>query len=425
MNKLKFLSFILISILLFTHCNNKINVTDGVTPLNSKETINKPYVILISLDGYRWDYTKRFNPPNISKLIAEGAQAESIIPCFPSKTFPNHYSIATGMYPNNHGLLDNSYFNLNKNATYKTKDREIVEDGSWYGGTPIWVHAAQSGMVTASFFFVGSEADIKGIRPTYYFKYDGSIKNEDRVQQALDWLTMPDGERPHLITMYFSDMDDIGHRVGPNNDDRLREAILELDEDLGILFNGVKNTGLPVNIIIVSDHGMLEIPTDQYIALESIENDEHYLAVSNGAIVHIYPKNENDIEKIFLELKSKENHFTVYKTEDTPQFEINPTNKNWGGILVVPDKGWYFTSQRNIGFKKTKNIEFSGEHGFDPEFKELQGIFYANGPSIKNGIEIPSVKNIHVYPLICEILGLKIPKEIDGKLEVLESILDK
>ena len=405
-------------------CNKKIKTNGNTVTINSKKAQKKSYVILISLDGYRWDYTQRFNPPNISKFIGEGVQAESMIPCFPSKTFPNHYSVATGMYPNNHGLLDNAYYNKEKKQQYKTSNREVVEDGSWYDGTPIWVLAAKSEMVTASFFFVGSEADVQGIRPTYYYRYDGSIKNEERVEQAIKWLEMPEEKRPHLITMYFSDMDDRGHRVGPNNDEKLKEALFDLDKHLGDLFNGVKKTGLPVNIIIVSDHGMYEIPTEQYIAIESIENDELYKTVNNGAIVHIYPNNLSDTTKILNQLKGKENKFNVYKTMDTPFFEIKPTNKNWGEIQVVPNLGWYFTKQRNIGFKKAKNIKINGEHGLDVNIKDLHAIFYANGPAFKKGYSRPSVKNIHAYPIICEILDLEIPQNIDGKLSELKDVLN-
>ena len=404
-------------------CNKKTNMLRGHIFKNSKTALAQPYLILISLDGFRWDYVERFQPPNLLKFINKGVQAESLIPCFPSKTFPNHYSVATGMYPDHHGLVDNSFYNFDKKEIYKISNRQIVQDGTWYGGTPIWVQAAKSGMVTASYFFVGSEADVQGIRPSYYYNFDRNVPNKERVQQALDWLKMPAKKRPHLITMYFSDMDDMGHSFGPNNDAKLKDALFSLDTVLGDLFNGVKRLGLPVNIIIVSDHGMLEVPTENYMPNESIENEELYHIISNGAIVHVYPKDISQTDSIYDYLKSKENHFKAYKTADTPQFEIVPKNKNWGSVQVVPDKGWYFTSQRNIGFKKGRNKKINGEHGFDSNYKELHGILYANGPAFKNGHVVPSVKNIHIYPVMCEILGLDIPKDIDGELKILKGAL--
>ena len=402
-----------------------MNLVDSKVMLNSKSTLKKPYLILISLDGFRWDYVDRFKPPYLSEFINEGVKAESLIPSFPSKTFPNHYTIATGMYPENHGLLGNYFYSYEKDDNYTLRDRSIVEDGSWYGGTPIWVQAAKSGMVTASYFFVGSEADVQGIRPTYYHNYDGSVKNQDRVDQALEWLELPAEKRPHLLTMYFSDMDDVGHRVGPNEDEALKKKLLDLDLVLGDLFKRVKATGLSVNFIIVSDHGMKNVSLDNYIPIESIENDDLYLTVNNGALVNIHPKDKTQMDAIFHDLQSKENHFKVYKTENTPYFEYVPKNENWGSIQILPDNDHYFVSQRTIGFNKKSSRKVFGQHGFDTNLKEMHGIFYANGPALKVGYTTSSVKNIHIYPLMCEILGLKIPTDIDGELIKLRGVLNE
>ncbi|MEO1260740.1 MAG: ectonucleotide pyrophosphatase/phosphodiesterase [Bacteroidota bacterium] len=417
------LFLIFFAVLFLFSCTEKTNVKLGASSLNQKENFEKPYLVLISLDGYRWDYTKRFQPPNILKFIEEGVEAESMLPCFPSKTFPNHYSIATGMYPNNHKLVDNSFFNYEKNEVYRIRDREKVEDGTWYGGTPIWVQATNSGMVTASYFFVGSEADVQGVRPNYYYTYDGSVKNSERVAQVLKWLKMPPKKRPHFIATYFSDMDDIGHRAGPNNDAELKAKILALDHDLGVLFSEIKKIGLPVNIMIVSDHGMYEISTEKYMPIEYVENEELFKAVNNGAIVHIYPNDSSEIDSVYNYLKNKEKNFKVYKTENTPQFEIKIDNKDYGAIQIIPDVGWYFTSQRNIGFKKRMNIVNNGEHGLDPDLKEMHAIFYANGPAFKNNFKTKTVKNIHLYPIMCKILEIEIPENIDGELKELEHIL--
>ena len=390
---------------------------------NSPEVLEKPYLILISLDGFRWDYVDRFQPPNLKKFIARGVQAESMIPSYPSKTFPNHYTIATGMYPDHHGLVDNSYFDQKKNTEYSIGNRECVEDGTWYGGTPIWVQAAKSGMVTASFFFVGSEANVQGIRPSYYYRYDGSISNKKRVKQAIDWLKLPEKQRPHLLTMYFSDLDDVGHRQSPNNDEKIREALQKLDASLGRLFDGVEKTGLPVNIIIVSDHGMSPIPVSQLLPIEQVEDGERYRTVNNGALAHLYLKAGVDGEAIYRGLKSKEKNYTVYRTQEVPFFETPPTNPRWGDLLVVPDSGFYFVSRRVMGLRKNAGPTEIGEHGFDPNRREMHSIFYANGPAFKAGLTIGSFKNIHVYPVMCEILGLEIPADVDGKLEVLQGIL--
>lgn len=429
MKNIKFLqklTFLLISLVFLSACSkNNIPQLNGSPAVNSKKALEKPYLIVISLDGFRWDYVQRFKPPHMVKFIEEGMQAEAIIPSFPSKTFPNHYTLVTGMYPDHHGLIGNSFYRPDLDLIYTIGNRERVSDSRFYGGTPIWVEAAKEGMVTASFFFVGSEAAIQGIQPTYYFEYDKSVLKEDRVNQALNWLALPPEKRPHLITMYFEDMDNIGHSKGPNDDQALKAQLLELDKALGDLFEGVKKTGLPVNIIITSDHGMLEVPTEKYLSVDAITNDEDYLTVSNGAIVSIHPKDPAKTEAIFEELKAKEHLYKVYKTIDTPGFEYTPSNSAWGPIQVVPDAGYYFTSSRAIAFKKNNKIQVSGEHGFDPKIKEMNGILYGNGPAFKVGYMAPAVKNIHLYPLMCQILDLDVPKEVDGNIKELIEVLIK
>jgi predicted AlkP superfamily pyrophosphatase or phosphodiesterase len=414
---------LIISTIALSSCKSKTNLTGSTPTINSKASLKKPYLILISLDGFRWDYVEKFNPPHLSDFIKNGASAESLIPSFPSKTFPNHYTIATGMYPDKNGILGNSFYSYEKNLTYSIGNRAMVEDGTFYGGSPIWVQADKADMVSASYFFVGSEADIQGLRPTYFYSYDGHIKNDVRVAQALKWLALPAKKRPHLITLYFSDMDDVGHRYGPNNNEILKKTLFDLDKNLGDLFKGVKATGLPTNIIIVSDHGMTEVPVRNFIPIESIENNDLYLTIDNGAIVNIHPKSNIQIDSIIRYLKQKDNNFRVYKTENTPGFEYTPKNKNWGAIQIIPDFGYYFlTSQGITSRKKYSNTTF-GVHGYDPKYKDMHGIFYANGPAFKNGYVVPSIKNIHIFPLMCKILGLEIPDNIDGKINQLESVL--
>lgn len=415
-----FLSFVFS--LLCTAC--KSSSTTLLSPsVNSTESIQKPYVVLISLDGFRWDYVDRFDPPFLKKFIQNGVKANSLVPSFPSKTFPNHYTIATGMYPDKHGLVGNTFYSHQKDETYRIGNRELVEDGSFYKGTPLWVLAARSGMLSASYFFVGSEANVQGIWPTYYKKYDASIKNEDRVSEVLQWLSLPETKRPHLITMYFSDMDDTGHRFGPNADLALKSALMKLDTNLQSLYEGLQASGLPVNVIIVSDHGMAEVPKERYIPIDPLKNESLYAIVDNGAIINVHLKKNSDEELVLRHLKELEDHFEVYKTSEAPGFEYDPKNPDWGEIQVLPDFGYYFASQDKIDRVVSKSKNPFGVHGYDPKHKEMHGIFYANGPSFRSGIEIASFKNIHIYPLVCEILGLDVPKNIDGKLQVLKETL--
>lgn len=415
---------IIIGINAITSCSPKNNLTGPAETTNSKASIKKPYVLLISLDGFRWDYVERFHPPHLSNFIKNGVQAESLIPSFPSKTFPNHYTIATGMYPDHHGILGNSFYSHKKDLLYTTGNREMVEDGTFYGGTPIWVQADKSGMVSASYFFVGSEASIQGIRPTYHYIYDGSTKNDVRVAQALKWLALPAKNRPHQITLYFSDMDEAGHRYGPDNDEEIKKALFALDNQLGDLFQGTEATKLPINTIIVSDHGMTAIPTTNYIPIESIENDDLYLTINNGSLVSIHPNNDIKTDSVFQYLRQKENQFIVYTTANTPGFEYIPENRDWGPIQVIPDFGYYFSTLQRIATSKKYSGTTVGVHGYDPDYKDMHGIFYANGPAFKKGYIVSAVKNIHIYPLMCKILELPVPDTIDGNLKELESVLN-
>ena len=401
--------FVFLLILTAASCNPSRQLRS-----NAPAQRDKPYVILISFDGFRHDYVERFKPPHLGALIEGGLRAESLIPCFPSKTFPNHYSIATGMRPNQHRLVGNSFYDAEKGQTYAISKREIVQDGSWYGGTPIWVNAEKQGMISASYFFVGSEADIQGVRPTYYFNYDHSVPNSKRVDQMLEWLRLPEKNRPHLITGYFSDMDDAGHRYGPNNDEEIGKAVLRLDEDFGRLFEGVRALGLPVHIILVSDHGMAEVKSDQLLPIEPLESADDYLLVSQGALLHLYLKEGVNADTVCRRLRSlpQSEYYTVWKASEFPHYLGPKPDPRVGDILVAPDFPHYFTYSRAL--VRMRGGEVFGEHGFHPSYKEMHGIFYAWGPSFKAGTVMPSFENIHIYPLICEILGLSVPKGVEG-----------
>ena len=392
---------------------------------NRPDQLEKPYVLLVSLDGFRYDYVERFNPPHLAKFIEEGVQAGSLIPCFPSKTFPNHYSIATGMRPMQHRLIGNEFYDPQKQKIYAISKREVVEDGSWYAGTPIWVNAEKQGMVSASYFFVGSEADVKGVRPSYFYKYDGSVPNDRRVDQVLEWLKLPPLKRPHLITLYFSDMDDFGHLYGPNNDEELRKALLKLDEDLGRLFDGVRRLDLPVNIILVSDHGMTEVNLDQLIPIEPLESDTEYILTSEGALLHLYLKEGVQAETVCQRLRGLKwaDHYSVCKASEFPYYLGPNLDPRVGDILVLPDFPYYFTRARTLGFLKSIGRTVMGEHGYTPAYQDMHGIFYAGGPAFRVGAKVGAVENIHIYPLICEILDLSVPPEVEGTLEVLKPLL--
>jgi predicted AlkP superfamily pyrophosphatase or phosphodiesterase len=397
--------------------------------INSPEHLDKPVVVLIAIDGYRYDYTDRFQPPNLMALYQRGARAQALLPPFPSKTFPSHYTIATGMYPMAHGLINNHYYDASIDRDYSYNNRQVSLDSVWYAGTPIWVNAEKQGMVSASYFFVGTEAPVQGIQPTYYYDYDGTVPNIERVRQVIEWLVWPEEKRPHFITLYFSDVDDAGHRYGAHNDEKLREAIMAVDQVLGTLFNAVKQMQLPVNFVVVSDHGMVDISKERLINLDSLGLPPSWKVINNGALAHIYVPAEQSTKAAWKQLRKLKGPFTVRPIAKT---EYRPgKNKlhlgRLGDFLIEPELGWYLTNTAGLAryerAARTLQTEVFGEHGYSPKYSEMHGIFYAQGPNILEGMEIPAFESIHIYPFICEILGLPVPANVKGQLQVLQPIL--
>jgi predicted AlkP superfamily pyrophosphatase or phosphodiesterase len=255
-------------------CSIPANAEIGSGGVNTPEQRNKPYLILISVDGFRWDYQDLFETPALDRLAARGVRAESLQPVFPTLTFPNHYSIATGLYPANHGIVANDFPDPDSDDWYLHKRAKIVRQSRWYGGEPIWVAAERNGMVSAAFFWIGTEADIEGIRPTYWHKFDDNISGKRRVKQVLKWLQMPVETRPHLIALYFEHVDRITHANGIGSRESVRE-IKRIDRYLGRLMDGIDK--LPhskdVYIILVSDHGQSAYDRDaKILALDKFLN---------------------------------------------------------------------------------------------------------------------------------------------------------
>jgi len=385
-----------------------------------------PYVILVSFDGFRYDYVAKYNLPNFSALIKSGSRAEALIPCFPSKTFPNHYSIVTGLYPGDHGLVDNSFYDPHRNEKFTMANKNCALDSYYYGGTPLWRLAQQQGLKSASYFWVGSEAPIDDHYPDYYFHYADTVANSNRVAQVLQWLKMPEAERPHFITLYFSLIDDAGHTFGPGSGE-LTDKLKEADKLLGDLMNGIKkDVNLPINLIVVSDHGMQELTykPDTYIFLDEIVDvkDTSITIVNNGTHAHIYLKNKTKVDSLVKVLSTNSSDLKVYRSQDFLQ-RWHYQNSRSGDIFITAEPGKEITLKSREKIKATmKPGSHWGVHGYDPDVvKDMSGIFYAAGPNIKQGIVVPPFRNIHIYPLVATILQLKIPT-IDGSADVLKSI---
>ncbi len=388
---------------------------------NAANQLAKPYVILISLDGFRYDYAKRYGAQNLLELASHGATApEGMIPPFPSITFPSHYTIVTGLYPEHHGIVGNVFYDPARKQVYSYRDASAVADGSWYGGTPLWVLAEQQGMRAACFFWPGSEAAIQGVRPSYYAKYSDAFPNDQRVEQVLAWLRVPAPRRPHFITLYFSDTDHAGHSYGPDSP-QVASAVREVDQELGKLSAGIKALRLRVDEIVVSDHGMANVQGN-WVSLDELGLDTSLLEKYEGQF--LYAKSDADAQKIFESLEGKSGKFQVYRRAQLPDhlhFNASPR----AGDPVIVQTGPYEIRVVDDPFKTKPG---AGAHGFDPAIMpDMKGIFFASGPDIRPGVTVAPFENVHVYPMIAKILGLDIhalkTDPIDGKLAVLQGIL--
>jgi predicted AlkP superfamily pyrophosphatase or phosphodiesterase len=392
-------------------------VIESANGPNAPVQQSKPYVVVVSLDGFRYDYAARYGAKNLLAMVRRGASAPGgMLPAFPSLTFPNHYSIATGLYPEHHGIVANFFYDPARKQSYAFNDPKSEQDGSWYGGTPLWVLSEQQSMRSATFFWPGSEAEIRGKRPSYYLHYDDKFPDDKRVDQVLSWLRLPADRRPHLIFLYYSNVDHAGHEFGPDSPETAK-AVRHVDELIGRLVAGLRALNLPVDLFVVSDHGMAS-PQGDWIILDHFADLSHFRTA--GPL--LYADSEADAEKAYRELRGASDRFEVYRRESVPprlHFNSNPRS---GDPVVVPTGPYYVRSHEATSFGDPRTI-LRGVHGYDPyTMASMKAIFYAAGPDIRAGVRVTPFENIDLYPLIAKILGLR-TGSIDGKLAVLEGIL--
>jgi predicted AlkP superfamily pyrophosphatase or phosphodiesterase len=390
----------------------------------AQKKIETPYVLLVSFDGFRHDYVERFNLPNFKKFINEGASAEGLIPSFPSKTFPNHYTIVTGLYPGNHGLVDNGFYDPDQEKWYSMRNREVVTDSSFYGGIPLWQLAKQNGIKSASYFWVGSELKQENLHPDYFFEYNQSVPFDQRINKITEWLALPVADRPRMITLYFSSPDSESHKYGPLARET-KTKVLEMDSLLGVMMSRIDSTKLPVNIVLVSDHGMkaLEDKTATYIYLDQLVKTKGTIRVVNGGTqAHLYTQSKAQTDSLAGALKKVAKDFTVVSRKDFPAV-WHYNNPRSGDILVIANPGKYIiTGDRQGHITDSNKGGTFGVHGYDPaKVKDMYGIFYARGPKVKAGKKIGAFQNIHVYPFIALLMNIKVPP-IDGSESVLRPI---
>lgn len=374
-------------------------------------------LILISLDGFARHYLDRYPAPALQQLIAEGTVAEAMQPVFPSKTFPNHYSIVTGLYPAKHGIVENNIYDSGFDAIFRLSLREEVANPRWWLGEPIWVTAEKQGKTAATFFYPGSEAAIRGIRPSKWQVYDGDVSNTERVQGILKWLDLPAAQRPKFLTLYFSTVDDAGHAFGPDAP-QTAAAVAEVDRQIALLVEGLKQRQLygKIDVMIVSDHGMAAVTPQNTIPLDQLfDTKQAALVLWTPEIVSIFPK-PGKLDSIYRQLQQQlPAHAKVYKKAELPARWYYQDSNRIAPLIVVPEAGWRLMQQKRQQQWLAEHSagQISGSHGYDNQHPTMQAIFIGQGPSFAAGRTIPAFANIQLYNLMCRILGIT-PATNDG-----------
>jgi len=385
---------------------------------NDASQINKPYIIYISADGFRYDYADKYQAKNLLALREKGVKAVSMKPSYPSVTFSNHYTLATGMYPSGHGIVNNSFYDPKRQQIYVKTNLAAIKDGTWYGGVPIWVLAEQQKMLSAAFYWLGSETAVLGVRPTYWYNFNTKIPMDERIAAVKNWLQLPEDKRPHLINFYFPEVDVAGHHFGSESKE-VADAVKLVDNCIGEMVQLTKDIGLDVNFVFVSDHGMANVDNVNTIPLPSIVDKDKFIVPNGDALIQIYAKGKKDVKPLYKSLKQEAVDYEVYLTNKMPKRWHYRAKDNKDGrigdIILIPHLPKVF----NLTGKPTT----VGKHGFDNDMPDMQATFYAWGPAFKEGLTINSFENVHVYPLLAKILGLRYHHKIDGDIKVLESVL--
>jgi predicted AlkP superfamily pyrophosphatase or phosphodiesterase len=374
--------------------------------------------VLVGLDAFHPRYLDRPVSPHLRSLARQGVRARWLVPVFPTKTFPNFHSIATGLYPENHGIVSNNMRDpvLGRFALGKL---DAVHDQRWWGGEPIWVTAIRQGRRTASFFWPGSDVAIGGVRPHYYRVYNRTVPNADRVRQVLDWLSLTGEQSLSLITLYLGDVDDASHDFGPDAPET-DSAIARVDSAVGALMGGIKARRLEhrVNVVVVSDHGMARVDPRQVVYLDDFIDAGSIDPIDLGPFVSLAPVGVS-AEELYRRLRRAHPRLTIYRKSEVPAAYHYRSHPRIPPIIGVLSEGWTATTRRAAAEREHVSL---GEHGYPPERESMRAIFLADGPAFRDSLVVEPFQNIHVYALLAHVLGLK-PAPNDGRLDSVRVML--
>lgn len=389
----------------------------GVAP-RSEAPLPDP-VILVSIDGFRADYLDRGLTPTLAALAADGVRADAMKPSFPTLTFPNHYTLVTGLYPDHHGIVNNRMVDPVSGKTFVYKDADSIADPAWWGGEPLWVSVEKQGRHAATMFWPGSDVAIDGVRPSRWLRFNGTLTLDQRVDQLLKWTELPGDARPSFYTLYLEPVDHAGHEDGPASPE-VNAAMRDVDTALARLVEGLKAQGLfdHTNLVIVSDHGMTGTAPDRQIHLDDLVNLDDAGYVTGGILAGMNPK-PSDAAAIERAILAPHDHMRCWRKSDVPARLHYGTNPRVPALLCLADDGWTITTHADAAKRKHFSL---GEHGYDNDDPNMRALFIAHGPAFKRGLRVPEFDNVDVYPLLAHLLGIK-PEPNDGRFSDVSEML--
>ena len=365
--------------------------------------------IMISIDGFRASYLDRGVTPALSALAADGVRS-SLRPSFPSVTFPNHFTLVTGLYPDHHGIVANHFEDPELGRVFDMTDVKGASDPSWWtGGAPIWATATAAGVTPAieSWPSFGG-----GGMPALYEAFDPNRSMAAEVDRMLSWLDLPPARRPRLVLGYFYPVDHAGHEFGPDSP-QVAQVAGEADAAIGRLVAGLKARGMweQTNLIVVADHGMAETSRERTIALDDMVDVNDLRVVTSGPLAGLAPVGgrESRVEGALL---GRHGHMACWRKAALPERFHYGTNARIPPILCLAEVGWIIDTRAKLASAKA----IGGAHGYDPDDATMAALFVAHGPSFRPGVVLPKFDNVDVYPMLARLLGVK-PVKNDGQLK--------
>ncbi|EHB10895.1 Ectonucleotide pyrophosphatase/phosphodiesterase family member 4 [Heterocephalus glaber] len=356
-----------------------------------------PRLLLVSFDGFRADYLQNYEFPHLQNFIKEGVLVEHVKNVFITKTFPNHYSIVTGLYGESHGIVANSMYDT---VTKKHFSDSNDKDPFWWNeAVPIWVtNQLQENRSSAAAMWPGTDVLIHNATPSHFMDYSPSVTFRERLNNITEWLS---ASNPPVTfaTLYWEEPDASGHKYGPEDKENMRRVLKEIDDHIGDLVQKLKVLGLweSLNVIITSDHGMAQCSESRLINLDLCVDPSDYSVIDLSPVAAILPK--INITEVYDKLKNCSSHMNVYLKEDIPNRFYYQHNDRIQPIILVADEGWTIV--------QNKSLSKLGDHGYDNSLPAMHPFLAAHGPAFHRGYKQSTINIVDIYPMMCHILGLK------------------